>query len=59
MQTEEFIRVPAAARLLEMSMSELYELIEQGRIPYSRENEHRMVTVRLSDIEAYRARAAI
>jgi predicted DNA-binding transcriptional regulator AlpA len=56
MKPEEFIRIPAAANQLGITISDVYDLIEQG-LPYSRDNEHRMLHVRLSDIEVYRARA--
>lgn len=58
METDELIRMPEAARRLGITTEAMYTLIIEKVLPYTRENEHRLVFVKASDVDTYRSRTA-
>ena len=58
MDTDDKLRMPAAARRIGVTTEQMYRLIIDGQIPYSREGEFRLPVVAAADLDNYRERIA-
>ena len=56
MDNEDKLRMPAAARRIGVTTEQMYRLIIDGHVPYSREGEFRLPVVAASDLDGYRER---